>query len=81
MRKGNRSGKPQIRPQEDLPEIEVEDVITPIVRWPTEENPLAGIINDRVQHLWRINGSALETNAAIEELMAKLGSFKRIKYD
>jgi hypothetical protein len=73
--------EPQMEPQEDLPENEVEDIVVPIVTWPTEENPLANIINTRTQRLWTNNGSGQVTNSAIQELMATLGSYKRIKND
>lgn len=81
MKGRNPPREPQMEPKDDLPEIEVEDVIAPILRWPIERNSLANIINNRARRLWHVNGHAQETNAAIQELMNTLGSFKRIEND
>jgi hypothetical protein len=71
--------EPQIDTQEDLAEIEVEDILTPVVKWPTVENHMALHFNNKVTWLWQQNGSGQGTIAAIDDLIDKLGTFERIK--
>src|SRR4051812_41965424 len=66
MKRRNPAREPQIDTQEDLAEIEVEDILTPVVKWPTVENHMACYFNNKVTLLWHVNGSGQETTAAID---------------
>jgi hypothetical protein len=75
-RKGAR--EPQITPKENLPAIEVENILKPI-GCPQFENPLTEQINHKIDWVWQCNGSAQTLIVAIDELMSVLGTHERIE--